>query len=103
MKCIYISGAITGISNWTEHFQKGEQYLLEKYKDDDLIIRNPLHFPKLECKDPDEEWLAYMKMSIHQLMECDTIYMLKGWEDSKGAKIEHHIAQDLNYNIMYEE
>ena len=44
----------------------------------------------------------YIKMSLCMLSMCDTIYMLKGWKDSKGAKLEHEYAKAHNYNIIYE-
>ena len=28
--------------------------------------------------------------------------MLQGWEDSKGARIEYHIAAEIGMPIMYE-
>lgn len=34
--------------------------------------------------------------------EATHIYMLKGWEFSKGAAVEHALARALNIEIMYE-
>ena len=44
-----------------------------------------------------------MRESIKALATTDKIYMLKGWEDSKGAKLERVIAQGLDIPILYEE
>lgn len=38
---------------------------------------------------------SFIKRDIAALMECDHIVMLKGWEESKGASLEHHIAEVL--------
>ena len=35
-------------------------------------------------------------------MDCDRIYMLEGWEDSEGAKIEHMLAKELRMPCLYE-
>jgi hypothetical protein len=43
-----------------------------------------------------------MVEDIRQLMTCDAIYMLKGWEKSKGASLEHHIAKELGLEIYYD-
>lgn len=44
-----------------------------------------------------------MKADIKLLMDCDAIYLLKGWEDSKGARIEKELAESLGYRIIKEE
>ena len=39
---------------------------------------------------------ADMKM----LLECDFIYMLRGWEMSKGAKLEHDVATSCGLKVL---
>lgn len=34
--------------------------------------------------------------------KCDAIFMLKGWENSKGARAEHATALALGLEIIYE-
>ena len=51
--------------------------------------------------DPDAEWHACMRMDIAALVTCDTIYLLPGWEDSRGAKLEHDIAERLGMAIVF--
>lgn len=41
-------------------------------------------------------YLAAMKNDIRALVDCDHILMLDGWEKSKGATLENHIAQVLD-------
>ena len=40
-------------------------------------------------------WHACMRRDIAELVTCDAIYLLPGWEASKGATLEHHIAERL--------
>ena len=51
--------------------------------------------------DPEAEWHACMRVDIAALVTCDTIYLLPGWEDSRGAKLEHHIAERLGMAIEF--
>lgn len=39
---------------------------------------------------------------INMLLDCDCIYMLKGWRNSKGAKAEKAVAEWAGKIIMFE-
>lgn len=41
-----------------------------------------------------------MVNDIRALIECDHIVMLDGWEQSKGATLEYHIAQVLDIPVI---
>ncbi|WP_448826943.1 DUF4406 domain-containing protein [Capnocytophaga bilenii] len=43
-----------------------------------------------------------MVKDIVDLLQCKAIYMLQGWQESKGARIEHYIATEIGMPIMYE-
>jgi len=87
---IYISGPITGNDNAEDEFS-----------DAYIRLHNLGHNPvspidigrelekKLKRK---PTWAEYMKADIKALMDCDAIYMLKGWEKSSGARLEEHMA-----------
>lgn len=53
--------------------------------------------------DPNAEWKDCMVKDIKALVDCDAIYMLNGWQQSKGASLEHHIAVELGLYLYYEE
>jgi len=93
MKKIYISGKITGIEETAPQlFKDAEDFL--KAKGSEVV--NPMTINH----DHDKSWLNYMKTDIVALMECDSIFMLENWEESKGACIEHSLAIKLGYDIM---
>ena len=49
-----------------------------------------------------DTWKAHMLKDIADLLQCKAIYMLQGWEESKGARIERYIAIEIGMHIMYE-
>ena len=51
---------------------------------------------------PGSTWLYYMRVDIKALVNCDEIYMLRGWWRSRGARLEWLIARGLGYRIRYE-
>lgn len=45
-------------------------------------------------------WQSCMRKDIAALMTCDRIYMLTGWQASRGATLEHHIAAALGMEVV---
>ena len=91
---IYISGKITGLPLETakDNFKNAELYLISR----DYQVVNPMSLPH----NHNQTWLEYMKEDIKALLECDGIYMLVGWQESKGACIEFNLAHDLGLKII---
>lgn len=48
------------------------------------------------------DWHEHMRIDIHALTECDIIYMLRGWEQSKGAKLELDVASSCGLTVWFE-
>ena len=48
-----------------------------------------------------QHWLDCMRRDIAQLVTCEGIFMMPGWELSKGASIEHYIARSLDLKVIY--
>jgi hypothetical protein len=92
---IYISGKITGLEpkQAFKKFEKAEEFL-KNYLGYNVI--NPIK----QCPQQ-ENWSDYMLKDIELLFDCDAIYMLSNWQDSKGARIEHAIAKELGLRILY--
>ena len=92
---IYISGPMTGIKDYNyPAFNSAEKEL--------KIMGYKTFNPARIKSDKDWTWQDYMRECIKALPDCDKIYMLKGWENSKGAKIERSIAKTLGIEIIYE-
>ncbi len=94
-KKIYISGAITG-------FEKVAPLLFEiaerKLKEQGFEVVNPMTIEH----NHDLTWNSYMRVDLKALLDCDYIFMLSNWKVSRGAKIEHQLALDLEIGILFQ-
>lgn len=97
MKTIYISGRITGIpyDEAFETFYSAEK----KLQNVGYAVINPMahiHFNESFT------WFDYLGECIKLLGKCGNIYMLKDWQLSDGACIEHEISIRKGIIITYE-
>lgn len=51
--------------------------------------------------DPDAKWHDCMRADIQQLVTCQAVALLPGWRNSRGAILEHHIAQALGMHVAH--
>ena len=101
----YISGPITGVDGWQEKFIQAEKRVKENL---DRHIRSPrligLELERELGKGPEEiPWSEYMRADLRYLTWCDAIYMMDGWQGSRGCQLEHHVANQLGLDIHYQE
>lgn len=89
---VYLSGAITNNKQYKRQFKKAER----KVKKQGYKVFNPCAIPNIFS------YSEFMKIDIAALECCNKIYMLKGWEKSRGAKMELQRAKELNLIIEYE-
>lgn len=104
-KLIYISGKITGDDNYRIKFAMAEKRLTR----DGYSVLNPVEeADKLDrlhqvLGRAAPTWSEYMKKCILVIRDADEVYMLRDWQESRGARLEHYIASELGINILYEE
>ena len=51
--------------------------------------------------DPSAKWEDCMRSDIAQLVTCGRVHLLAGWEKSRGATLEHHIALSLGMEVTF--
>jgi hypothetical protein len=94
---IYIAGKITGL-DWYEAFNNF-------CKADDMLVaagHEPINPMKKVSEQEGYSWADYMKEDIPLLLSCDAIYLLSDWGDSKGARLEKVIAEELGMELIFE-
>ena len=45
------------------------------------------------------EWADYLRFDLAKIAGCESIALLPGWEASKGARLEVHVAQALGMSV----
>lgn len=89
---IYIAGQISNNPNYESQFAEAEKNLTEQGH----AVINPVKNLGFDYKD-------YIDMGLCELMRCEAIYLLKGWQKSKGAKLELTYAKTVGLQIYEEE
>ncbi len=90
-------------NKYVDDFAKAEKAVKNLFPPNYKVI-NPVNFSIDKTGDEHVDWIKYMaEEAIPQLLSeaCDAIVMLKGWENSKGASVEHAIAKAMDYKIVY--
>lgn len=94
---VYISGPMTGLpDNNREAFARAAALLREDPRFTEVVSPAELdHAPKAT-------WAECMRRDIAELVKCDAFYLLRGWEKSKGARLENCIADHLGLVVFME-
>jgi hypothetical protein len=92
---IYIAGPMTGLPEFNyPSFHAVAQTL----RDEGFAVVNPAEI----CPDFEATWEYYMRNALTGMLTCDAIYLLKGWDKSKGACLEKHVAVTLGMTVIYQ-
>lgn len=91
---VYISGKITGLP--IEEVEGNFYNVQNRLEEAGFKVVNPLN-NGLSIND---KWEHHMKADIKLLMECNTIYLLSNWKESRGATIERNLAVSLGYDVI---
>lgn len=94
MKRIYISGPMSNMPalNFPAFHAEADRLRALGYE-----VVNPAEVNA----DPSAGWHACMRADIAQLVTCDAVRLLDGWESSRGASLEAHIAHNLDMRLVY--
>jgi hypothetical protein len=96
---VYISGPVTDVEdNNRSQFLFAQQMLLSA----GCSVFNPIHIEgPIDPLQGDAMHQYYMHFCVRALPECDAIFLLPDWQNSKGAKWEKKIADMLGLTVYY--
>lgn len=93
---VYISGAITGTSDYMTRFAAAEGQLT-------CLGHKVFNPAKINSQLPDgTSYEEYMNVSLCLLDMCSAIYMLDGWNESRGANREYGYAVAKGKILMFQ-
>jgi hypothetical protein len=94
MKRVYLSGPMSGIAdhNFPAFNEQAAKLRAAGYE-----VINPAELNP----DPAMTWEECLRVDIRELCTCDAIALMPGWERSKGANLELHIAHRLGLEVMH--
>ena len=89
---LYLSGKMTGAPdlNFPLFYREANRLRSMGYE-----VVNPAELNP----DPSASWHDCMKNDLKALLDCASIVMLEGWQDSQGAHLELHIAHRVGIKV----
>ena len=95
-KIIYLSGRITDNSHYKEDFAAADDFLVNM----GYIVLNPALLDDIVR---DLTYEQIMQICYRCLDVADAIFMISGWQKSRGATAELSYAKSLGKKVMYQD
>ena len=89
----YISGPMSG---YPEHNASQFKLAAKMLRERGYEVCNPIEFDE----EPGVAWSDYLRKDIRALMDCGGVITLPGWQESRGASLEVHIAHALGMTVL---
>lgn len=96
-KKVYVSGKISGL-NLNEAKLKFFDATVELCGNNHIPV-NPFDILP-DCKG-EPTWEDYMRADLKEMLDCDAVYALPCWKDSKGARIEVNLALSVGIPVYF--
>lgn len=105
---VYISGPMTGKIDMNKAAFDAMAELIREDGDDPAIPyeigeRVPGMYKDWAEMSYEEQYDAYMKEDLREMLLCDAVVALPNWGKSKGARIEVFTAQAVHIPVSFQE
>lgn len=93
---VYVAGPMTGYPdfNYPAFNDAAEALLSAGYE-----VRNPVDSEQHNDTGGHQTWSWYLRQALKMLVEADGVALLDGWEESRGARLEVHVAEQLGMDV----
>lgn len=93
MNKVYLAGPMTGIK---DHNYPAFHAAAKLLRDRGFAVINPAEI----VGGHGVKWVDAMKLDIRAMLLCDTVAMLPGWTESRGAIVEFNLAKTVEINVV---
>jgi len=92
---VYIAGPMSGLPNDNrEAFYAAERRLRK-------LGYQTVNPARLHGHGPRKAWAEYLKLDLREMVLCDLVVLLPGWEESRGATLECAVATMLEIRVRH--
>ena len=104
MRSIYVAGKYTAPDREGEdrNIARAAEVAAEYIREGWAVFCPHSHSSQIARDHDIHDWETWLTLDIYWLAKCDAIHMCKGWQDSKGARLEYLVAQALGLEIRGE-
>lgn len=93
MQRIYLSGPMTGLPDYNYPAFNAEA---DRLRAPGYLVENPAENPL----PADAPWHLCMRDAIRQMLTCDAVALMPGWQVSRGANVEVELAMHLQMKVV---
>ena len=91
---LYLCGPVTGLPDYNRAAFAATAAQLEAAG---FSVINPA---ERGADQPGWGWAQYLRRAIRQMLVCDAVAVLDGWEASRGANVEVYLAENVELAVQ---
>ena len=98
-KFAFISQPMKGLTR--EEIEKTRKEVEQELQSKGYTVLNSYFADKWEFEDIKNKPIWFLGKSLEVMAQADLVYFCKGWEGTRGCKIEHEVAVNYGLDIQY--